>query len=162
MNDTISVGIDRQSVGRRKLLEDPFPLAGIALAVSGAVDDNSVGVDCYLGGLAGDIEVTDHLSTWRRHFSGMIAARLGCRKDVQPLIERDGVEVNLILESGIDGANAPQRGATVRSPRGVEEYEDRFPVGNEFGGVDHSVARERQHIVGGAVADSVSDVYGLL
>ena len=66
------------SVGRRKLLEDPFPLAGIALAVSGAVDDYSVGVDGYLSGLARDIEVTDHLSTWRGHFSGMIAPVLGC------------------------------------------------------------------------------------
>ena len=127
------MGFDGASVGGRKLLQDPFPLTGIALAVSGAVDDYAICVYGDLGGLAGDIEVTDHLGTWRGHFSGMSATCLGCRKDVQTLIESDGVEVNLVFERGIDGAQAPQRGATVRSPRRVKEDEYRFPLGHEIG-----------------------------
>ena len=40
------------SVCRGKLLEYALPLAGIALADSGTVDDYAVGVDGYFGRLA--------------------------------------------------------------------------------------------------------------
>ena len=87
---------------------------------------------------------------------------LGCREDIQTLIESYRVEVNRVLKGRVDGTNAPQRGATVRSPRCVEQDEYRFPLGHEIGRVDLPVAGECQHVVGRAVADTVSDGYGLL
>ena len=92
------------SVGRGKLLEDPLPLTGIALADSGTVDDHAVGVDGYLGGLTCHIEVTNHLAARRRHFSRIPTPFLVRLEHVQRFVEPDCVEVNRVLERGIDGA----------------------------------------------------------
>ena len=75
-------------------------------------------------------------------------------------LKGDGVEVNLVLKRGIDCAQAPQRGATVRSPGRVEQYEDRFPLGHEIGGGDLSVTRERQGVIGRLIPNAVSDLDG--